>query len=451
MSLTSTVMAGLALMISPVNAELITIPPENVTASSEIGGAFNRQDDFLVDESGLTAGQHVAAVQPNMWLSTGTAFGGDDPDPFVIFDLGAVYTINSFQVWNYNESPPNLTARGVNSVTVEYGTTAGLGSTVPGITNFAQADGLDTYTGENFSDFTPFSARYIKFDINSNHGGDNNFYGLSEVRFDGVSSSGQGTSRELTITPADDGYDLNWASQTGMLYNVRSSPDLVGDVSTWTLVEGDITATEGGNTYRVTPAETKFFYAVEGYRIGDQIDLVESFDDVVDWIWIRNGGAAFGSQSLTAVADPDGDRDGTVVKFDYDNSGPDGSDFAFELDGGPIDLSQYDEMVLWKKCAVGNTLETKLYLHINDTNNDESARVEIRNNDPRLSTQSEEPGVWLQWTIDLHTDLDFSKSEGRALSLTDLTNFSSFFLGCWSSGGGTGTIYFDDLQLIKRR
>ena len=444
-------MAGLALIISSANAELITIPPENVTASSEIGGGFNRQDDFLVNESGLIAGQHIAAVEPNMWLSTGTAFGGDDPDPFVIFDLGAVYTINSFHVWNYNEAPPNLTARGVNSVTVEYGTTAGLGSTVPGITNFTQADGLNTYGGESFSGFPPFSARYIKFDINSNHGGDNNFYGLSEVQFDGVPGSGSGTSRELTITPADDGYDLNWASQTGILYNVRSSPDLVGDVSTWTLVEGDIAATEGGNTYRVTPAETKFFYAVEGYWIGDQIDLVESFDDVVDWIWIRNGGAAFGSQSYSAVADPDGDRDGTVVKFDYDNSGPDGSDFAFELDGGPIDLSQYDEMVLWKKCAVENSLETKLYLHINDTNNDESARVEIRNNDPRLSTQSEEPGVWLKWTIDLHTDLDFSKSEGRASSLNDLTDFSSFFLGCWSSGGGTGTIYFDDLQLIKRR
>jgi hypothetical protein len=105
---------------------------------------------------------------------------------------------------------------------------------------------------------------------------------------------------------------------------------------------------------------------------------------------------------------------------------------------------------LWKKCAGDNTLETKLYLHINDTNNDESARVEIRNSDLRLSTQSEEPGEWLKWTIDLHTDLDFSKSEGRASSLTDLTDFSNFFLGCWSSGGGTGTIYFDDLQLIKR-
>ena len=440
----------LALLSSSANAELITIPPENVTASTEIPG-FNRIDDYLVDGSGLTGGQHVAAVEPNMWLSIGTAFGGDDLDPFVIFDLGAVYTINSFHVWNYNESPPNLVARGVNSVTVEYGTTAELGSTVPGITNFTIADGLATYAGENFSGFPAFNARYIKFDINSNHGGDNNFYGLSEVQFDGVPASGQETSLELTITPADAGFDLTWPSQNGMLYNVRSSPDLVGDVSTWTLIQGDIEPTPDSNTFLVTPAETKLFYVVEEFLPTDQIELIESFDNIADWIWIRNGGAEFGSQALTAVADPDGDRDGTVVKFDYDNSGPDGSDFAFELDGGPIDLSQYDELVLWKKCAVGNSLETKLYLHINDTNNDESARVEIRNTDPKLSTQSEGPGEWLQWTVDLHTDLDFSKSEGRAFSLSDLTDFSSFFLGCWSSGGSTGTIYFDDLQLIKRR
>ena len=168
------------------SAAVINIPTGNVTASSEIGAPFNRQDDFIVDGSGLTGGQHVGAVEPNMWLSTGTGFGGVDGDPSVIFDLGAVYTINSFHVWNYNENPPNLTNRGVNAVTVEYGLTAGLGSTVPGITNFTQASGLDTYAGENFSGFTPFNAQFIRFDIDSNHGDGNTFYGLSEVQFDGV-------------------------------------------------------------------------------------------------------------------------------------------------------------------------------------------------------------------------------------------------------------------------
>ena len=167
-------------------AAIITLAPGNVTASSQIGAPFDRKDDYIVDGSGLTGGQHTTAVQPNMWLSTGNGFGGIDPDPSVTFDLGAFYTISSFRVWNYNESPPNLTNRGVNGVSVLFGATPALGSTIPGITNFAQADGLNTYAGENFSAFAPFSARYIKFDINTNHGDASTFYGLSEVKFDGV-------------------------------------------------------------------------------------------------------------------------------------------------------------------------------------------------------------------------------------------------------------------------
>jgi len=173
-----------AMIISSAQAAIIA----NVTASSQIGDTttFDRDDDYLVDGSGLTGGAHTGTVEPNMWLSSGSGFGGIDPDPRVTFDLGGLYEITSIQVWNYNENPPNLTNRGVNAVSVNYGTTAALGSSVPGITNFAQADATETYTGEVFDSFTPFQARFIEFDIDSNHGDANTFYGLSEVQFDGT-------------------------------------------------------------------------------------------------------------------------------------------------------------------------------------------------------------------------------------------------------------------------
>ncbi len=208
--------------------QIIPIPPQNVTSSSEIGGGFNRQDDFIVDGSGLSGGQHTATVQPNMWLSTGTAFGGIDPDPWVLFDLGAVYTVSAIQVWNYNESPPTLTGRGVNSVTIEYGATPALGAVVPGITSFDEASGLSNYTGQRFDSFSPFVARYIKFDINSNHGGDNQFYGLSEVQFEGLqrtielsgstflNSETQGTAvAEITMVPTEPGDAVFFALVAG--------------------------------------------------------------------------------------------------------------------------------------------------------------------------------------------------------------------------------------------
>ena len=77
-----------ALTIPSAEAAIITIAPANVTASSEIGGTFNRLDDYIVNGNGLTGGQHTSAVEPNMWLSAGTGFGGIDADPSVTFDLG---------------------------------------------------------------------------------------------------------------------------------------------------------------------------------------------------------------------------------------------------------------------------------------------------------------------------------------------------------------------------
>ena len=137
-----------------------------------------------------------------MWLSEANGFGGVDPDPWVLFDLGDLYTITSFQVWNYNElagTTNDLTTRGVNAVTVEYGETAGLGSTVPGITNFARADATNTYPGEVFNGFAPFNARYIRFDIDTNYGDPNTFYGLSEVQFTGTLVPEPGSLALLTM------------------------------------------------------------------------------------------------------------------------------------------------------------------------------------------------------------------------------------------------------------
>lgn len=172
------------------NAAIISIAPGDVSSSSEIGGGFDRIDDHLVDGSGFVGGGHDGAPDGGMWLSMGTCCGGtQDLDPWVQFDLGAEYTISSIHVWNYNEATGgNLTERGVNAVTVQYGITVPLASSVPGITNFAQAPEpvTNTYAGEVFN-VTPFNARYIRFDIDSNFpGGDNFFYGLSEVQFDGV-------------------------------------------------------------------------------------------------------------------------------------------------------------------------------------------------------------------------------------------------------------------------
>jgi hypothetical protein len=195
-------------------------------------------------------------------------------------------------------------------------------------------------------------------------------------------------------------------------------------------------------------------YALTGPITG--VFPIESFDDVTDWQWVWNGGSAYGSQSVTAMADPNGVRTGTVVKYVYDNSGADGSDVVLPLEAGTVNLSNYDQMTLWYKCATGNSLETKLYLTIicdnNDSDpfNDSSAQIQIR--DTAGSTQSPSPGEWLKWTINLHTDLLYGgfSTNGDA-SLADITDFDKLLIGSWSNSSGpkgTGTIYFDNLELI---
>ncbi|HIG26346.1 MAG TPA: hypothetical protein EYQ50_00540 [Verrucomicrobiales bacterium] len=72
---------------------------------------------------------------------------------------------------------------------------------------------------------------------------------------------------------------LSWESQPGMLYNLRSSPNLMGDISTWALVEGNIPATPDINTKTVPrPDDSVLFYRVEQFPKPPVTALSEDFD-----------------------------------------------------------------------------------------------------------------------------------------------------------------------------
>jgi hypothetical protein len=145
------------------------------TASSQLT-SFNRHAINAVNGSGLTDGMHSNNPHQTMWLTTVPGFGGADTDPWYRVDLGAIYELVSFQVWNYNES--GQLGRGVNAVDFLI-SSDGSSFTPAGTFTFAQGSGQNSYTGQSF----PFiqTARYVLLDINSNWGGDG--YGLSEIQF----------------------------------------------------------------------------------------------------------------------------------------------------------------------------------------------------------------------------------------------------------------------------
>lgn len=174
---------------SPLSAALINPASITATASTQLAG-FNRLAIYAVNGAGLlTATEHENFPNGFMWLSTAPGFGGLDASPYFQVDLGAVYALDNIHVWNYNEV--GEIARGVNSVTVLSSTTdATLATNInQGTTTIAIANGTDNYTGVNLllaGNPVSFTARYIRFQINSNHGDTGPFYGLAEVQFFGV-------------------------------------------------------------------------------------------------------------------------------------------------------------------------------------------------------------------------------------------------------------------------
>ncbi len=182
---------ALVLALAPT-AQAATISVADATASSYLPEANapvpDRGPANLIDGSGLSGGlQSASAARPDMWLSD-----VDDTAGWAQFDLGAVYTISSFNVWNYYEGWGGSEQRSVNGVTIVYGsTTANMAagtidgsSTVPDITSFTIAPTTDPYAGTTYTPASSFNARYVQFDISSTHGA--TFAGMAEVQFDGV-------------------------------------------------------------------------------------------------------------------------------------------------------------------------------------------------------------------------------------------------------------------------
>ena len=102
------------------------------------------------------------------------------------FDFGSIQTLDNMKVWNYNETLPNrpeLLGRGIRSADILIaGEDLVFTPLISGQT-FDIAPGLDNVDFGQVIDLMGASARYVKFDILGNHGGDNSFVGLSEVQF----------------------------------------------------------------------------------------------------------------------------------------------------------------------------------------------------------------------------------------------------------------------------
>lgn len=136
-----------------------------------------------VNGAGLVGNAHSTNPAGTMWLTA-----GGDAAGHIEFDLGAVYSLSSLRVWNYNEATAGLSTRGIATANIDVATSPGAYSTHLAGQALAKAPGTETDFSESIA-MGGVNARFVRLDVLTNHG-DASFTGLSEIQFDGNLVSG---------------------------------------------------------------------------------------------------------------------------------------------------------------------------------------------------------------------------------------------------------------------
>lgn len=185
------------------------ISPVTVAAvSSENLFGIPRDADNTINGSGMTglgsAGStHATGENSQVWTSNGNIAAPNDFTPDITYDLGAVHLVTKIREWGYNSNfqvgipPVNIALIGPDQVEI-FTSTDNVNYASAGTVNFALAPGTASYTGNEIP--VALNARYIRFEIKSNHDGAifdgtpaapgaidaRALTGLSEVRFEGT-------------------------------------------------------------------------------------------------------------------------------------------------------------------------------------------------------------------------------------------------------------------------
>ncbi len=200
-------------------------PPGSIVAkihevSSNLGDVtpFNRLAEYVVNRYGWVDSTHSINPESTMWLNNGTFVEPNDLEPFITFDLGQVSALENVKVWNYNESladRPELLGRGVAAANILVAGDDLKFTTLIANQEFDIAPGDDTVDFGQVIALGGVQARYVKFEILGNHGGDADFVGLSEVMFFGSSGSLKGDFNGNGVLDAADIDQLTVASAAG--------------------------------------------------------------------------------------------------------------------------------------------------------------------------------------------------------------------------------------------
>jgi autotransporter-associated beta strand protein len=198
------------------------IPGSKITASASNYGESSHPFR-TIDGSGLSTGVH-GVVRNTAW------YGGNDSNHWIQWDLGASYTLDSIQVWNYKDLPWIASARSVDiyfSNVAIPGDPEGIGAgnwTRLGGTSVELPDApASNNTGFNLAAATGTTlpsteVRYIRFELNTNWGA--NSTGLAEIQFTAKPSGPDTTAPSVsTLSPAQTATGVSPSSNLSVTFN----------------------------------------------------------------------------------------------------------------------------------------------------------------------------------------------------------------------------------------
>ena len=172
-------LAVAVLAVSGASAPAGFIP--GVTATTNMGTFATYSLPNLTNGQGLSSLALTAthnAEFPDMWMSGGAIQVG-----WLVFDLKAVYSLDTVVVWNYN-STIDLN-RGVKDFNLEASLDGTNYTSLLDTSTLAMGTGSQTLPGQSFV-LDGSAARYVRLNVESNYGpAENPYVGLSEVQFGG--------------------------------------------------------------------------------------------------------------------------------------------------------------------------------------------------------------------------------------------------------------------------
>jgi len=439
--------------------ELLAYPIQNVTATAS-SSAVDKGPENAVNGSGLdsTGLLHGNQGTSNMWLSD---IAGPQP-AWILFELDNVYKLHEMWVWNSNESLEPSIGLGFKDVLIEYSGN-GVDFVTLGTTHeFARGTGSDDYAHNTTIDMGGLGAKFVRLTSNSNWEDLLPQFGLSEVRFLSIPVQADEPNPPFGTFGVALDLDLAWrAGREADKHDVYFSDDWQAVVEGTSPVTTVSEANHGplsldlGKTYfwrvdEVNDAETPSMWPGEVWSFTTIKSLV--VDDFESYNGLNEGEPGSNRIYLAWV---DGYNNPAINGSVVGHANPPFVEQTIVHGGSQSMPMSYDNTVGKSEAILTLTsnrdwtvkgVNRLAIWYIGDTSNAAEPMYVILNNNAVVindNPNAAQAGEWTEWFIDLKT------FEDQGVNLSNV-NTIAIGLGNRSNpqAGGTGTMYFDDIELF---